>query len=91
LRIDDARVPAHLQRQQPDGTNDQSDASHRAEQHRDAEIGIRRFPSEEIVIDGGDASGGEAQQKSIKGEMVKNAARLRLALVRISASRAVAG
>ena len=90
-RIDNSSVAAHLQREQSKRPDNESEPPTGAEHDRHAEIGIRRFPAEEIVIDGGDRGGREAKHETIEGEVMKHAARLGMALVGIGASGAVAG
>ena len=52
-RIDDPWIATHLQREKSERPDNKSDSSQSSQYHRNAEICIRRFPSEEIVIDRG--------------------------------------
>src|SRR6185437_11315388 len=79
-----------LEPKESGGAHDEPDAAERAQHDRQAQERIRRLPPEAVVIQGCDASRGEAQQETVERKMVEAAAREGRLRIRIGAAVAAA-
>ena len=66
----------------------ESSAADRSEDHRQAQVRIGRFPSEEVIVESRHAGGGEAEHETVEGQVMKPAAGLRVVFRWIGAARA---
>ena len=89
LGVDDGRVAPPLQRVESHGPDQQANAAERSQHHRQAQVRMRRDVSGEVV-DRRNGGRREAQQESVKREVMKAAASPRMVFVRIRAAGAVA-
>ena len=87
--VADGRIAPAFYDIESHGPYQQSQAAQGAENHGSASIGMRRDEAQQ-VIDRGYRRGREAQKESVEREVMEDAARLRVMLVRIGASCATA-
>ena len=61
-----ARSLFHFKQSRPSGADDQTHAADGAEHHRRAKIGIRRLPTEKVIVESCDGRGGQVEKKTIR-------------------------
>ena len=81
-----AGVAAQVEPQQTGRPDQQANAAHRAQDHGQAGVSVRRLPVEQVVVEGGHRGGGKAQHEAVKGQVVKAPAPQRGRVVTIGAA-----
>src|SRR3974390_1984953 len=71
--IRDGRIAAPLQPVEAGGADQQAGAAQRAEQDRQAEVGIRSEARQRVMVEGRYRGRGEAQEKAVERAMVEPA------------------